>query len=524
MSSGDELATRNRALAQRFLRTAVVVDDEAHMALDGHDGPKAEVVEPGRNARSSSQVKQNPAYRGASHALDAGSLIGSFSGLGIICGVVSPTDEVRETMRQADIVILDWRLQENEPDFTLKLLGDLLTGEADRNSLRLVAIYTGEPGLADIGAKIRAELERLELEPEENEANTEIRYRHGRVVLYAKSDMKNLASSLKDRSVAEEDLPGRLVEDFSSMTAGLLSGIALTSLTAVREGAHKVLDRFKAELDPAFLAHMTCLTNPEEAERQIVAHVAEELRGLADEAVAAISPAGKQAAERWIRNDGREGFKFGRNQLKLEEVVQLVTDGLEASSAFPNNFKKKAFEFLTAGFAKPDIVGLDERLAWIMSFRTLYNAPAPTLWLGSIVTMRQNGNERHLICMRPRCDSVRLNEDTSFIFLPLVDPQKKWRTQLIVKLDDDFRRMSVELESASLVQRNFSPSVDRREVVGIKRGSNGDFEFTDTSGDRYAWQGELKSEYAQRIAQKFAETLSRPAVDESEWLRRMAGK
>ncbi len=523
MSSGDEFATGNRALARRFLQTAVVVDDEAYMASDGENGPKAEVVEPGRNARPSSQDEQNPAYRGASHTLDAGSLIGSFSGLGIICGVVSPTDEVRETMRQADIVILDWRLQD-EPDFTLKLLRNLLTGEADRNSLRLVAIYTGEPGLADIGAKIRSELERLELEPEENEANMEIRYRHGRVVLYAKSDMKNLASSLKDRSVAEEDLPGRLVEDFASMTKGLLPGIALTSLTAVREGAHKVLDCFRTELDPAYLSHMTCLTNPEEAERQIVAHVAEELRGLADEAVAAISPAGKQAAEHWIRNDGREGFKFGKNQLNLEEVIQLVTDGLEASTAFSNNFKKKAFEFLTSGFAQPDVVGLDERLAWIMSFRTLYNAPAPTLWLGSIVTMRQNGNKRHLICMRPRCDSVRLNEDTSFIFLPLVEPEEKWGIQLIVKLGNEFHRMSVKLESASLVQLNFSPSVDRREVVGIKRGSNGDFEFTDTSGDRYAWQGELKSEYAQRIAQKFAETLSRPAVDESEWLRRMAGK
>lgn len=524
MSSGDEIATGNRALARRFLQTAVVVDDEAYMALDGEDGPKVEVVEPSRNTRPSNQDEQNPSYHGASHTLDARSLIGSFSGLGIICGVVGPTNEVRETMRQADIVILDWRLQEDEPDFTLKLLRDLLTGEAERNSLRLVAIYTGEPGLADISAKIRAELERLELEPEENEANTEIRYRHGRVVLYAKSDMKNLASSLKDRSVAEEDLPGRLVEDFSSMTEGLLPGIALTSLTAVREGAHKVLDRFKAELDPAFLAHMTCLTNPEEAERQIVAHVAEELRGLADEAVAATSPAGKQAAERWIRNDGRDGFKFGDNQLNLTQAIQLATEGLKASSAFSKNSKKKAFEFLSTGFAQPRAIGLDERLAWIMSFRTLYNAPAPTLWLGSIVTMRQNGNERQLICMRPRCDSVRLNEETSFIFLPLVEPEKKWEIQLVVKLGNDFRRMGVKFKSDSLILRRFKPSRSKHEVVGIKRESNGNFEFTDTLGERYVWRGELKAEYAQRIAQKFAATLSRPAIDESEWLREMARK
>lgn len=516
MSSGDELATRNRALAQRFLQTAVVVDDEAHMALDGHDGPKAEVVEPGRNARSSSQVKQNPAHHGVSHALDAGSLIGSFSGLGIICGVVSPTDEVRETMRQADIVILDWRLQEDEPDFTLKLLRDLLTGEADRNSLRLVAIYTGEPGLADIGAKIRAELERLELEPEENEANTEIRYRHGRVVLYAKSDVK-----LKDRSVAEENLPERLIGDFASMTEGLLPGIALTSLTAVREGAHKVLDRFSTELDPAFLAHRACLTEPEDAQRQMVNHIAEELRGLMDNEVAENPPASADSVMAWIRRKGDEieRFAFSDRKLNVEDTIDLANKGLAASK-----LKDNAYEKLSAGFSGRNAVSLDKRLAWIMSFRTVYNSPAPTLWLGSVVTMRQDGKETHLICMSPRCDSVRLNGETSFIFLPLVEPQKKLRTQLVVKLGDDFQRMSVKLESASLVHLSFKPSAGRNEVVGIERESNGGFEFTDTSGECYAWQGELKSEYAQRIAQKFAETLSRPAVDESEWLRRMARK
>ncbi len=516
MSSGDEFATRNRALAQRFLQTAVVVDDEAHMALDGHDGPKAEVVEPGRNARSSSQVEQNPAYRGASHALDAGSLIGSFSRFGIICGVVDPKDAAEETIRQADIVVLDWCLQEDEPDFTLKLLRDLLTGEADRNSLRLVVVYTGEPGLADIGAKIRAELERLELEPEENEANTEIRYRHGQVVLYAKSDVK-----LEDRSVAEEDLPGRLVEDFSSMTEGLLPGIALTSLTAVREGAHKILDRFSTELDPAFLAHRACLSEPEDAERQMVNHIAEELRGLMDNEVAEKSPASADSVKAWILREGDEigRFAFGDRKLNVEDTIDLANKGLAASK-----LKDNAYEKLSAGFSGRNAASLDKRLAWIMSFRTVYNSPAPTLWLGSVITMRQDGNETHLICMSPRCDSVRLNGKTSFIFLPLVEPQKKWRTQLVVKLGDDFHRTSVKLESASLVDLSFKPSAGRNEVIGIERESNGGFEFTDTSGERYAWQGELKSEYAQRIAQKFAETLSRPAVDESEWLRRMAGK
>ena len=519
MCTADEFKNRSRNIAQRFLQTAVVVDDEAFITLNEDDGPKAEVVVPDRRSRASRQDEPDPVARRATHTLDAGPLIGSFSALGVICGVVGPTSAVMETMRQADIVILDWRLNENEPKLALDLLRDLLTGEADRNSLRLVAIYTGETGLADIRTDVFAELKRGGLEPEENKIGMEISYRHGRVVLYAKSDV-NLAASLKGRSVTEEELPERLVEDFASMTAGLLPGIALTSLTAVREGAHKVLDRFSAELDPAFLAHRACLSDPEDAERQIVNHAAEELRGLMDNAVANESPAGADAVEGWIRRrgDGIASFAFGGHKLDLDRTVTLANRGL-AASALKNN----AFEGLSAGFSGNDVDGLDERLAWIMSFRTVYNAPPPTLWLGSVVTVPKADGERHLLCMRPRCDCVRLKNETAFFFLPLVDP-KKGMDQIVVNVDDQFKRLGLALDPIGWDIRQFKPSTEIGRVTAARRELDRRFEFTDICDQRYTWRGELKAEYAQRIAQNFAETLARVAVDESEWLRRMTRK
>jgi hypothetical protein len=476
-------------------------------------------VEPGRNARASGQDRQDPISRGASHTLDAGSLIGSFSALGVICGVVGPTDAAIKAMRQADIVILDWRLQEDEPERALNLLRDLLTGEEDRNSLRLVAIYTGEARLEDIHASVFAELKKGGLDPEENESQTAISYRHGRVVLYAKSNV-NLAAPLKERSVGEEDLPKHLVEDFALMTAGLLPGIALTSLTAVREGAHKVLDRFGAELDPAFLAHRACLSDPEDAERQIVNHVAEELRGLMDNAVAKESPASADAVEGWMqrKGDGIASFRFGNTELDLKQTITLANNGLVASA-----LKNNAFEGLSAGFAGHDADGLDERLAWIMSSRTVYNAPPPTLWLGSIVTVSEADGERHLICMRPRCDCVRLKEETTFFFLPLTDP-KQGTDQIVVSVDDTFQRLGIELDPAGWHLRQFKPSTGSGAVTAARQEPDGGFEFTDTSGTPYRWRGELKAEYAQRIVQTFGTTLSRVAIDGSEWLRRMTRK
>ena len=518
MSSAKGFRRRSRELARRFLHTAVVVDDEAYMALDEGDGPTSEVVAPDRRAPVSSQEDRSPVGRRSEHSLNARSVIDSFSTLGVICAVVGPKESAMATMRQADIVVLDWLLQEGDSLYALRLLRELLTGEVDTNSLRLVAIYTGEARLEDICGAVFTELTEAGFDAVENETRTVITYPHGRVVIYAKPDV-NLAQTLKERSVAEEDLPAKLVGDFASMTEGLLPGIALTSLTAIREGAHKILDRFCADLDPALLAHRACLSDPEDTERQFVNHLADELRGLMDNAVAEESPAGAEAIEGWIRRKADEvaGFVFDDRELDLEQTITLANEGLLESA-----LKKNAFEGLSAGFAGRNVAALDERLAWIMSFRTVFNAPPPTLWLGSVVTAIEDG-ERHLICMRPRCDCIRLDGETAFIFLRLIEPRNV-KEQLVVRLGDEFKRLGIGLDPSGWVLLQFKPAEGNRAVVATKPEADGGFEFTDTCGKRYMWEGELKAEYAQRIAQNFATTLSRVAVAESEWLRRMAGK
>lgn len=519
MSSADDIGTHSRGFARRFLQTAVVVDNEAFIPLDGGNGPQAEVVVPSRRTRASSQDEEGPVDRSSIHTLNAGDVMDAFSTLGVICGVVGPPDSATEAMRQADIVVLDWLLRNGEPEHALKLLRDLVAREVDRNSLRLVAIYTGEAKLEEICSAIVEELTEAGLDVAANETSTEISYRHGCVVIYAKSAVK-LQEQLRERCVAEENLPKRLVDDFALMTEGLLPGIALVSLTAVREGEHRVLDQFSADLDPAFLAHRACLSNPDDAERQIVNYVAEELRGLMDNAVAEESPAGEHAVENWMRRrgDGIACFKFGDRNLNLEQTIALAKNGLSKSV-----LKDNSFEDLSNGFSDSDVVELDERLAWIMSFRTVYNAPPPLLWLGSVVTELSDGDERHLICMRPRCDCVRLEEETSFFFLPLVEP-KRVAGQIVVRLDSTYKRLGIKFDSAGWVHREFKPSTENGAVTASRAESDGRFEFTDTGKKRYRWRGELKAEYAQRIAQTFAATLSRVAVAESEWLRRMARK
>lgn len=517
MALADEMRAGGGDVARRFLQTAVVVDDEAYMGWAGVGRPEPGLVAPSRRMRASDVGREDVVGRGSIHTLDARAVMDAFSAVGVVCGVVGPRDAAKEAMRRADIVVFDWLLQDGRPEYALKLIRELVTEEADRNSLRLVAIYTGEAGLEEIAETVSEELTQARLGSVLDENKTTISYRHGRVVLYAKSDV-NLVERLKGRSIGEQALPGRLVDDFASMTGGLLPGIALASLTAVREGEHKVLDRFGADLDPAFLAHRACLSDPRDAERQIVNHVAEELRGLMDNAVAEASPAGAEAVESWIRRkgEGSAGFVFGERNLDIEQTVALANNGLVASE-----LSKNAFAGLAAGFSRSDVVELEERLAWIMSFRTVYSAPAPALWLGTVVTESTGNAERHLICVRPRCDCLRLEGETSFYFLPLVEPRKE-SEQIVVRVDGMFRRLSIEFDQGGWVRRKFRPASDGDGIKAKRRGSDGGFEFTDVDGSRYIWRGELKAEYAQRIAQGLSATLSRVAVDESEWLRRMA--
>ena len=207
MEMAENYQERSRKLVRRFLQTAVVVDDKAYMASEQGEGPKRKVVSPTRIQKTSDRDDQVPVSRRSQHSLNAGSVVDSFSKLGVICGVVSPQGLAPETMRKADIVILDWFLRDRDPQHTLSLLKNLLAGEPDQHSLRLVSIYTGEAQLETVSAAIVEKLTEAKFDPKQDNAGTTISYRHGRVVLFMQSPTLVWAEPLKGRSVAEKDLP-----------------------------------------------------------------------------------------------------------------------------------------------------------------------------------------------------------------------------------------------------------------------------------------------------------------------------
>ena len=525
MSEMGDYSERCAKIAERFLLTAVIVDDEAQ--IQDSPRPTASLRKPDRYTSARASEETSGTNEAKVHSLDARPLVNSFAEYGVICAVMAPWEDdslaatVLPAAKRADIVILDWRLHQDQGDKASQLLTNLLE-DSEAGQLRLVAVYTGEDKIRSIGETLKKKLAEKGWDFQSDDRNVELSYGHCRIVIYAKSGT-SLTSGLEDRAISEDDIPKRLIGDFADMTKGLLPSIALTSLAAVRENAHKVLDSFSAELDPAFLAHRACLSTPDDSQQHVVNLLDSELHAIMDDAATQGDPASIEAIKEWLLfKFGQEKiFEFGpTKKLSFDKTVSLFQYGLDKSDIL----SRKDFRILSSRFSRNDEESeeLDQRLAWMFNFRTVNNSPSPILHLGTALQIqdRENGADLFL-CMRPRCDSLRLRRPETFPLLPLVCPNPKQEAiQLVLKTDkNEYLRRSVCTNPSKWLLPEFLPD-DSKECVVAEKGDDGQFSFTCTKGTRFKWIGELKADFAQRVAQHFASGLSRVATDNSEWLRR----
>ena len=529
MSEIDDYKERCAKIAERFLLTAVIVDDEAQ--IQNFPKPTPALKAPDRRAlgrtlegEGTRATNEDSAQSRDRHTLDASTLTDAFAKYGLICAVIAPSkdgsltnDTVVPAARRADMVILDWQLHQDDGKKALELLKKLLKDD-DIGRLRLIAIYTGENNIRAIGNTIQEKLQQQGWNFQSNESEVELSYGHCRIVIYAKSGI-SLASDLEDRAISEDAIPKRLIEDFADMTKGLLPSIALTSLAAVRENAHKVLDSFSAELDPAFLAHRACLTIPDDSQQHVVNLLDSELHAIMDDATMEMNPANFEAIKNWLYSKFSQDtkFLFGEKELSFQDVASLLDEGLNQSPLGRQDYK-----FLSSGFVENEngSEDLDQQLAWMFNFRTVSNSPPPILQLGTALRRQdQESGSDLFLCMRPRCDSLRLQDEETFLLLPLIDPEKD-TIQLVLKIDkNEYLRRSVCTNPSQWMLEEFAPHESKKCVVA-ERGPDEQFFFTCTKGTKFKWIGELKADFAQRVAQHFASGLSPVAIDNSEWLRR----
>ena len=512
---------QRRKIARAFLLSAAVVDDAPYY----YGEPKQDrIVE--TPLRAGARVDDDSrAGRPNRVGLAADAITEAFSKVGLICGVVKQPQDGRvavEAVQRADLVVIDWQLHHDDGKRALELLKEILKGDQGQR-LRLIAVYTGESAISEIGKRIGHELSQSgqNFESRGNGEFVTLSCGHCRIEIYAKSKTP-LSPELSDRSVSEEALPGRMIDDFAGMTEGLLPSIALVALTAIRENTHQVLSTFEGKLDAAFLTHRACLPVPDDSEQHVVAQLASELAAIMEEDVSGVRPSGMETIGSWIeRYKGSGDIEFDGTAVARRNVLEVLSKGVDEAGVFSKQKARRAYSFLTSGLRRDedgDPRNLDLRLAWMTCFRAI-DPPVKKLWLGTAVRRLGADGAEFLLCMRPRCDSVRMAKRGPFLFLPLTHPPRG-QFQLVVRSSSsgsEYIRVSVDTHMSQWKMIEFDPG--EAESIVAEEESSGHI-FEDAGGNRYEWIGELKAEVAHSVGQLLSSTLSRIALDRSEWLRR----
>ena len=543
----------SRKIAEQFLQTIVVVDDRAFLGEEIH--PHSRLKKPGRGASLSREKKEvaEPEERGTdAHGLDAKEFVDRFAEKGLLCSIIKPESASEElgpkmiaVSRRADIVVLDWVIDKIRGDKALELIKQITQDDAikdNNNRLRLLVVYTGENELIEIADKIEAELKTIHSPVRVDDFT--LQWGTSRVAVYAKEGV-SVPGHLKTRIISIHKLPDALVNEFAATTMGLLSNFALAGLTAIRENTHRIITKFPPKLDAPYLAHRALLDPPEEAEAHVLPIFVSELESvLKDTRVAShISIA---EIEKWIGCrtmspvDLCRRMKIRSRKGAVDAMVAVIRDGIRAervSSSYPgwskilsplkNESDKKCLSNLTNILTLDGRPGteFDRELALLMSVNSRYSSPPPSLTLGTIVAEDVETRTSYYVCIQPACDSVRLSEDNrAFPFLRFKIASKSSADDFgyIVKDRDSVVELRLKIRPYEVQQVFFKPRTGSKEIQAVKKDSDWIFTSKEPKERHFRWIADLKQAHAQRVANEFANQISRVGLTESEWLRRNA--
>ena len=542
----------SKKIASSFLQSVVVVDDGAFLHHWERPRPHDNLVKPGRGTEPKKKSPQpgesTSEYK--THDLDAKVLIDTFAEKGLICSVLKPTlmesfeDKAFNAALLADIVVLDWQLQGTEfPDKDAAgLIAKIIHGKGAQDRIRLIVIYSAEPART-IQSKIAELLKQSGEFVAEDDDHTFIQ-NATRICLFAK---KGIIGAAPGRAVSEEELPDKLIGEFSQMTMGLLSNAALASLAALRQHTHLMLGRFRNPLDAPYLSHRILTFPPEEAEMHIVPLVVSETESILEDANVSdsVSIGQIKAWLDWHMRHDPPLYRRMRIKSKTEAkkaMLNLLTKGITGKnksrshktwgkllSRIKSEKNQRAPSRLTDIFTSDGKSGEihDRELALLMSTRSQYQTLPPSLTLGTIVAEDIEDETHYFVCIQPKCDSVRLPKNgREFPFLPLTPVGKDTSSDFgyIVRDRATLVELQLSLKPHDFRKFHFQPTKRGQPIYASPVQGRWLFKSSSPDTSPLRWVAALKPDHAQRVANDFGHEITRVGLTESEWLRRCAKK
>ncbi|WP_245687118.1 response regulator receiver domain [Streptacidiphilus griseoplanus] len=536
--------------AQEFIHTIVVVDDRATY---GELEAITSLVEPGAVIAAEDSFDEPAGIAPGGASLNVAVLTDASADIGLTCAVLRPREEEQRdgtlhrrlvrAARRADVLVLDWQLNdESDGQAALRLLSDVAQEDKrGQGRLRLVCFYTSHPDLDGVFGAVERHLGEAVLSSSgPGQAYRWIDCGCMRIVVFAKAGGITADIAVPAIALEEDELPQKLVEEFASLTSGLVSNVAVASLAAVRADAHRLLTRFGSSLDEPFLSHRFYEGGPE-SEELVVRLVADEIKSLLDSADVRrwIEPTAiRHWAQRYLPDQIKLKPKKGERILSKVELVKVLEGGAYYGSAEVTNqvntgnkfdlgkeYKDSVTEILINEGG--DAERLDYEFARLTCLARNDSSPfpgdrSPILTEGSIVRGRNGQQVIYLLCSMPLCDTVRVGAPRAFPFVPLKVVTSADRYNLVA-LSPEGGQLHLAFAPSNhydIVRHTFAG--DPGGVVRSRRRKVRDreqFVFFDVDEKPWIWVAELRFQHAHRKLNELGAASSRVGLDEAHILR-----
>ena len=553
--TNDELCEDQLNAAGVFAQTMIVVDDEATLEKDKKLAP-GKVTRPGRGHRLAAAEDDASAPQDITHLLDAKSLVDCAMDIGLVCSVLNfRENESKEDLSRrisnaatrVDIVCLDWEINNDSGETTRLLIEKIVRHDQEQNGrLRLIAIYTGEPNrrkiLQDVKKQFtKSDQSRMKLEI--TEGGREIRSTAGlKIVCLFKKHGTALEADLADDQISEAELPKRLLKEFSTLSEGLLSNVALGTIARIRDVTHQIVGSFSGDMDGPYFHHRATISNPGEAEDYAVNIVLSGLTSAIKRQNIGRDLAGEKAIKQRVESFADEnkklqfryekGGKVIREDLNADDVIRMIIDGYKCrfktiifkQRPSDTNFKKcftslfssdpdeanmlmKKFEVLTSVRSHPG------------NYSEKQQTPRPELGLGAIV---QDPRSNYLLCLQPSCDSVRLIGKQTFLFVLLEENNDHPDHVVPFRAADKTYFIGLKVPNkgyTKVVTFEFNPDLVTEKVLAERSERNDVLYFKSVDGREFTWIAQLKQRPALSTVIKIGQQMSRLGFDEFEPFR-----
>ena len=566
MKPGSDFFNRSLNVAQRFLQTAVVIDDRAFVQEEIAEPIPHPLPSPPRPSTVSTEdmgsraepqgevekVKPTAIPDPNPHSLDAETIIESFAKVGIVCSVLkrvpyqNPAEvgTAQELFEPADILIIDWQTRRSDGSDshaeTLDFLGTAVTDStrATPQQLRLVIVYTGAIDLIDVATQVGAKIENAICTAPKKDGEFAFELGPIRVVVIGKPSNKRTQECQTQQVDNDTDLARRAVSEFAIMTAGLVSNVALDAMAEIRRATHRILTRFSSHLDAPFLTHRALLSPPSAGNSQLVPLIVSELEAVLDDKLNS-DLLSDDAVRDWLKIQGNPlAFVGNAPHLTTEAYARQAVDDIcikgvheHESFAVPNEptWVKQLAEDkqvdkliqLTNLIAAGNVGQANEKFEALMSLRARYCGGPPMLSLGTILKSSDDEGDKFWLCMQPACDCYIRSDGPKRHFPLLLTRVVEQRFNLLAEDDGAFLRLRWDAKPYKVRMELFEANSPARAVVSQAEGAKFYFDSAST-GTRFWWVGELKFPQAQRVAQSLSSEAGRVGLTESEWLRRNA--